>query len=98
MAPRGYLIMERFQVYEGFLGMIRFDNLWVWVGLAALILLRFPLHILLSHSLMADRTAKHVMGGYTLLSSVLILAALVIARIMYPINSDSFDTGRNNHA
>ena len=78
MAPRGYLIMDRFQGYDGFLGTIRFDNLWVWVGLAALILLRFPLHILLSHSLMADRTAKRIMGGYTLLSSVLILAALVI--------------------
>ena len=78
MAPRGYLIMELFQGYEGFLGMIRFDNLWVWVALAALILLRFPLHILLSHSLMADRTIRRIMGAYTLISCILILAALVI--------------------
>ncbi len=79
MAPRGYLVMERFQGYDGFLGMIRFDNLWVWVGLAALVLLRFPLRLALSHSLMADRNVKRVMGVYTLLSSVLILAALVIS-------------------
>jgi len=70
--------MERFQGYDGFLGLIRFDNLWVWVALAALILLRLPLHILLSHSLMADRTANRIMGAYTLISCILILSALVI--------------------
>ncbi len=68
MAPRGYLIMERFQGCGGFPGLIRFDNLWVWVALAALPLLRLPLHILLSHSPMAHRTANRVMGAYTLIS------------------------------
>ncbi len=78
MTFRGYLIQDRFQGYDGWLGMIRFDNLWVWVALAALILLRFPLHILLSQSLMADRTIRRIMGAYTLISCILILAALVI--------------------
>ena len=84
MTPRGYLAMERFQGYDGFLGMIRFDNLWVWVGLMALVLLRLPLHICLSHSLMADRNVKRIMGAYTILTSVLILAALVISADNYP--------------
>ena len=78
MTPRGYLAMERFQGYDGFLGMIRFDNLWVWVGLTALVLLRLPVRICLSHSLMADRTVNRIMAAYTLLTSILILAALVI--------------------
>ncbi len=78
MTPRGYLAMERFQGYDGFLGMIRFDNLWVWVGLLALVLARLPLHIGLSNSRMADRNVKRVMAAYTILTSVLILAALVI--------------------
>ncbi len=75
---RGNLYQPRFQGYDGFLGMIRFDNVWLWVGLAVLVLLRFPLRILLSHSLMADRTVNRIMAAYTLLTSILILAALVI--------------------
>ena len=78
MTPRGYLAMERFQGYDGFLGMIRFDNLWVWVSLMALVLARLPLHICLSHSLMADWNVKCVMAAYTITASALILAALVI--------------------
>ena len=58
MTPRGYLAMERFQGYDGFLGMIRFDDLWVWVGLMALVLLRLPLQICLSHSLIAESECK----------------------------------------
>ena len=53
---RGNLYQLRFQGYDGFLGMIRFDNGWLWAALAALVLLRIPLRISLSHSLMADRT------------------------------------------
>ena len=75
---QGNLYQPRFQGYDGFLGMIRFDNVWLWVGLAVLVLLRFPLRILLSHSLMADRTVNRIMAAYTLLTAILILAALVI--------------------
>ena len=74
----GNIYQPRFQGYDGFLGMIRFDNVWLWVGLAVLVLLRIPLRISLSHSLMADRTANRIMAAYTLLTSILILAALVI--------------------
>ena len=75
---RGNLYQPRFQGYDGFLSTIRFDNVWLWVGLAALVLLRLPLRISLSHSLMADRTVNRIMAAYTLLTSILILAALVI--------------------
>ncbi len=75
---RGNLYQPRFQGYDGFLGMIRFDNVWLWAGLAVLVLLRIPLRISLSHSLMADRTVNRIMAAYTLLTSILILAALVI--------------------
>ena len=75
---RGNLYQPRFQGYDGFLSLIRFDNVWLWVGLAVLVLLRIPLRISLSHSLMADRTVNRIMAAYTLLTSILILAALVI--------------------
>ncbi|MBR3108759.1 MAG: hypothetical protein IKH30_16485 [Clostridia bacterium] len=84
MTPRGYLAMERFQDSGGFLGMIRFDDLWVWVGLMALVLLRLPLQICLSHSLMAERNVKRVMVAYTVITSMPILAAAVICADNYP--------------
>ena len=42
MTPRGYLSMERFQGRNGFLGKIRFDSLWAWVGLYDPCLLTHP--------------------------------------------------------
>ena len=81
---RGRLYMPRFQGYDGFLGWIRFDNPWLWAGLAALVLLRIPLRICLSRSLMADRNVKRILGLYTLLTCILILAALVICADNFP--------------
>jgi len=64
--------------FTGFLGMIRFDNPWVLVFIAALFLCYFPLTILLGKSLLEEKWIRLIRWGYLIVCAVLIFAMAFI--------------------